>query len=536
MQEDARPVQTVREEIYENERRLSSEHAWSCDALLPLDVASYTDPSGQPVDPRNDRLPSCDWHWANRWQIQRGEGLDVEGWCYAASWPTEGGLFSSFQSKWELPCRPHHLVRRRKLMRERHRLRIPKLALQLVEDESTPSSRNVPNMSTCQKFEMSPPLFLSECHDTSAHLLMLGCCDDYGHEQNMQLVPVSHGEVVGEHLELTGVPGHSSVAPLHEVTYSVRRSADNSRTSIVTIMPRYVIVNILPWPIFVSQQDAPTVLVIPPGERECLWWWADSRDRRICILPDNECDNWTSAFEILGAETRLLHVRDRLNKLHIFQACVTEGVSTVLTICEELCPPVRIDNRSSYALAIGEPTLRAAGADTSPAATSAELVEAQFQDCVQPLSTFEYCFVGSQCDLALTIIGLETLSSPTLNVKLLQDGSPLVGPAGSMPIEDIDGDTVAYLDIVLLRAGPQTVLAVEQRMADSPSPIPQAAAPLRQLFELEIMLVGAGVSIVDTQRRCEVLHLCLSGARYWASQWAPELDMPKVITSSMGTK
>jgi len=377
-------------------------------------------------------------------------------------------------------------------------------------------------------------------------MLMIGVTDDYGKESNTEIIQVSQGEVVREHLDLKGIASHHSVAPLHEISYSVRRSADNIRTCIVTIMPRFVVVNILHCPIFVRQNDSPTVLVIPPGEREYLWWWAESHDRSISILPDDGSESWSAAFEIQGAESFLLHVRDKENKLRIFQACVTEGSTTVLTVCEELCPPVRIDNRSSYNIAIGERE----EADGFPPEVKGGSAISQvkrhekrkrfhgpitFKDHVPPLGSLDFVFSGKRHELALTLVG-DNLKTNTATVEFGKSSHGKSGYAGSVPITDLDGDTVAFLDLKLQAAGPQTVLIILQRMAgEPPKPLPTPTPPARQLFELEIRLVGLGLSIVDTTRRCEVLHLCISGARYWATKWSPLIDengqtllMPKV--------
>lgn len=392
-------------------------------------------------------------------------------------------------------------------------------------------------VSSCDNFQVSPPLLLSQCHQSSNHMLMVGCCDEFGQTGRTQLIPVSNEETIEEHIGLNGVSSQVSLAPLHEITYSVRRSADNIRTTIVSLMPRYVVVNILSCSIFVRQNESPTVLVIPPGGREYLWWWAESKDRAISILPDEGNDNWSTPFTIQGAETFLLQVRDRQNKLRIFQGCVSEGASTVLTVCDEPCPPVRIDNQTSYSIAIGEPKGPAEGKTPRGGRRhKSASPQVEFMDTVPPLGTLDFCFARKKNhEIGVALLDLSSnLRSTVMTVDLSHSfvsktdwvdlGGKPAGYAGSLSIMDMEGDVVAYLDLKTLRVGPQIVLQVQQRMADAPPPKPGPPSAVKQVFELEIMLVGAGISLVDTTRHVEVMHLCISGARYWATKWSPVLD------------
>ena len=83
------------------------------------------------------------------------------------------------------------------------------------EGEVPHGVKSTPNIALGGKFEMSPPMILSQCHPNSSHMLMIGVTDDYGKESNTEIIQVSQGEVVREHLDLKGIASHPSVAPLH---------------------------------------------------------------------------------------------------------------------------------------------------------------------------------------------------------------------------------------------------------------------------------------------------------------------------------
>ena len=80
---------------------------------------------------------------------------------------------------------------------------------------------------------------------------------------------------------------------------------------------------------------------------------------------------------------------------------------------------------------------------------------------------------------------------------------------------------VAYLDLESRFVGPQTMIVIRHRMAGADGHSTAAPQPQRQQYEATVCMNGAGVSLIDTTTRCEVLHACVSGVRVWSTQWVP---------------
>lgn len=150
-----------------------------------------------------------------------------------------------------------------------------------------------------------------------------------------------------------------------------------SRTKVVTVAPRYVLVNAMECEVSYKQQDAPCLFTLRPREKIPFHWvrlvalllvivlrllQIANHQRRLRITLGDDCQ-WSGGLKIDEAGKHALNIRNNMNEIVYLarvEVLVSKGTSFVIFSNEDPeLPPYRIENCSSRTIAIYQKDVRA---------------------------------------------------------------------------------------------------------------------------------------------------------------------------------
>jgi len=219
-------------------------------------------------------------------------------------------------------------------------------ALKAAEFKKSRAAINTVVDASAQPYQLSAPILLSECNFEGMHHLELS----YGSASvSLSLLPTDRQPV-----RLSHADGELSQVP--ELSFSVKASASHGKSLIVMIMPRFVLTNSLSRPINVMQKSVTSMahgvqeercpqMRIEAASQETLGFEGQNSNHQPPTLLKVQPASHQIKIGLGGGWTEHIAMQEGYDEVHQLKladgtsqharVCVTSGLTTVVTVCEE---------------------------------------------------------------------------------------------------------------------------------------------------------------------------------------------------------
>jgi len=172
----------------------------------------------------------------------------------------------------------------------------------------------------------------------------------------------NHG-IVG-FLELLDSSRKGQPTRAFELGLSVNRNPVQKmwRTQLITIAPRFVLVNKLDQPLMYRQKDTNEACMLPP-ETHIPFHWSDASKTKLLQITLQQTKNWSGGFSISSIDNFAVKIRNPDNTYYLARvqvklddSIVNHQITTLVIFTKEnkQLPPYRIDNFTPSKLVINQ--------------------------------------------------------------------------------------------------------------------------------------------------------------------------------------